>query len=299
MKVAIFYYSQTGQAEKVAKSIALPLAKDGEVVFKRIVPVEKYPFPWSMDIFFDTFPETRLGMPPSGIEPIIFSDIMDADIVIIVGQSWFLSPSLPLQSFFANETVKHYLCGKKVVFVNACRNMWLMTSYKVKAILSDTNAKLIGQIVLQDRNSNLISAITVVRWLIKGHKEGTRLLPRAGVSEKDIREAERFGRLINKCMKSGTLDDLQDMLLDAGAIDYKPCILFVEKAGHRMFSFWAKFIRKKGELRDPKRRFRVKLFYIYLHFALFLLSPFGKILFYLTWPLHNVNSHKSRDCGTN
>ena len=140
MKTVVFYYSQTGQALDAVKSICgashlnekAQGTKD-DVVYKEIRPLEQYPFPWSRYEFFDTFPETRLGMPPSGIEAIDFSDINDADIVIVAGQSWFLSPSLPLQSFFMDEQVRHYLQGRQIVFVNACRNMWLMTSRDIKA----------------------------------------------------------------------------------------------------------------------------------------------------------------------
>ena len=91
MKTAIFYYSQSGQALTAAKNIAAPLddggnndmEKKGKVIYKQIVPLQEYPFPWSKDEFFNAFPETRLGIPPSGIEPIDFTDIDDADLVIV------------------------------------------------------------------------------------------------------------------------------------------------------------------------------------------------------------------------
>ena len=136
MKAAVFYYSQSGQALKAAESICGSMS----AVYKEITPQHNYPFPWSRKEFFQVFPETRLGIPPSGIEPLDFSDIADADIVIISGQSWFLSPSLPLQSFFSDEKVKEYLKGRNIVFVNSCRNMWLMTSRKVKEYIKQAGA---------------------------------------------------------------------------------------------------------------------------------------------------------------
>ena len=195
MKIAVFYYTQSGQALNVARSICSKM-NDVSVVYKQIVPQTTYPFPWSKNAFFDVFPETRLGIPPSGIVSMDFSDVEDAGLVLVVGQSWFLSPSLPLQSFFTDEQVKQYLNGRKVVFVNACRNMWLMTSRKVKAYLSDANAKMAGQIVLQDEAPNLVSVITVIRWLIYGKKEGNRLLPSSGISDASIKESSRFGVII-------------------------------------------------------------------------------------------------------
>jgi len=295
MKTAVFYYTQSGQALSVAKSLCREM--QGEVIFKQIIPLHDYPFPWDKDEFFDVFPETRLGIPLSGIEQLDFSDIEDADLVMVVGQSWFLSPSQPLQSFFVDQKVKDYLKGKNVVFVNACRNMWLMTSRKVKAYLKAAEANWVGHIVLQDKAPNLVSALTIVRWLIFGKQKGTKLLPDAGISEKDISEASRFGRVIESAWKNNNLSRLQGELLSIGAIQYKPSIMFMEKTGHRMFGFWAKLIRRKGEQGDVRRRFRTNLFFYYLLFVLFLISPFGQLVFYLTYPLHRVGYHKDIDCN--
>lgn len=295
MKTAVFYYTQSGQALNVAKSFCREM--QGEVVFKQIIPLHDYPFPWDKDDFFAVFPETRLGIPLSGIEQLDFSDIEDADLVMVVGQSWFLSPSQPLQSFFVDQQVKEYLKGKHVVFVNACRNMWLMTSRKVKAYLKAAEANGVGHVVLQDKASNLVSALTIVRWLMFGKQRGTKLLPDAGISENDISEASRFGRVIESAWKNNNLSRLQGELLSIGAIQYKPSIMFLEKTGHRMFGFWAKYIRRKGEFGDVRRRFRTNLFFYYLLVVLFLISPFGQLAFYLTYPLHRVGYHKDIDCN--
>ena len=243
MKAAVFYFSQSGQALKVAQSICSAIDTP---VYKEIVPLSPFPFPWDKDAFFDVFPETRLGMPQTGIKPFDYSDIQDADVVIIVGQSWFLSPSMPLQAFFCDDEVKGYLKGRNVVFVNVCRNMWLMTLQKVKAYVSGAGAQLTGHIVLQDEVPNLVSVITVIRWLMYGKKERAGLLPMAGVSEKDIADASRFGEIIGRNAQNGSLagEALQKQLLSAGAINYKPTVLFMEKAGHRLFGLWAPFIRK-------------------------------------------------------
>ena len=113
MKTVVFYYTQSGQALSAARQVCNPLEAGGTVVYKQIVPLQTYPFPWSLDEFFGVFPETRLGQPPSGILPIDFTDVEDADLVIVVGQSWFLSPSLPLQSFFTDRAVMNYLSDER------------------------------------------------------------------------------------------------------------------------------------------------------------------------------------------
>lgn len=286
MKTVLFYYSQSGQALSVAKNICESME---DVVFKQIIPEQDYPFPWTKDEFFDIFPETRLGIPPSGIKPLDLSDVKDVNLVIIVGQSWFLSPSLPLQSFLADEHVREYLQGKNVVFVNVCRNMWLMTGRKIKSDINEIGAHLIGHIVLQDKHANLVSALSIVRWLMYGKKNASWLLPDAGVPDADIKGSSRFGEVILNACKKDDFESLQTNLIEAGAIDYKPSVLFLEKAGHRMFGHWARFIRKKGDFRDPHRRFRVNLFFYYLLIVLFLVSPFGQLFFYLTYPFQNKN----------
>lgn len=303
MKITVFYYSQSGQALKAARNICRPLEKSGDrpgddvrVVYKEIVPQRQYPFPWSKDEFFDVFPETRLGIPLSGIEPVDFSDINDADLVLVVGQSWYLSPSQPLLSFFKDEAIKDYLKGRPVVFVNACRNMWLMTTERIKQYVKDAQARLVGHIVLQDKTMNLVSVVTIIRWLIYGKKNATAVLPQAGISAQDLEEASRFGEVIMDSLQKNDLHGMQDRLLDQGAIDYKPSVLFLEKIGHKMFGLWAKFIRKKGGWGDRRRRFRVNMFYVYLMTVLFVLSPFAQLFFYLTYPLRHVSRNKWNDC---
>lgn len=293
MKAAVFYYSQSGQALKAAESFCSSLS----AVFKEIVPLQKYPFPWSRKEFFQAFPESRLGLPPSGIEPIDFSDIEDADIAIVAGQSWFLSPSLPLQSFFLDEGVRAFLNGRKVIFINACRNMWLMTSLRIKEYLRQAGATFSGHIVLQDRASNLVSAVTIIRWLLHGKKEATGILPPAGVREEDIKGAYRFGEVTLRVFENGDLSALQPALLEEGAIMYKPSVLAIEKTGHRIFGFWARYVRKKGGFGDKRRQGRLNLFYYYLLFVLFCLSPLVQLFFWITYPLRRVRHNKLIDCN--
>ena len=297
MKISLFYYSQTGQAAKVAKRLFAEADTSSIVVTKQIIPIRHYPYPWGKYAFFDVFPETRLSMPPSGIVPIDFSDVEDAQLVVVVGQSWFLSPSLPLQSFFADERVKSYLGRRKIVFVNACRNMWLMTSRWLKFYFQNIQSDWVGHIVLQDHAPNLISAFTIVRWLLHGKKEGTRLLPEAGIAENELQNVCRFGNIIMDAVRHQEYVDLQKRLIEVGAISYSTSILFIEQIGHRIFGLWAKFIRQKGEMGDPRRKNRVLLFYYYLLFVLFGVSPFVQLLYYLAYPLRNVKKHKRIDCN--
>jgi len=195
MKAAIFYYFQSGQTQRIAKSLAKSM---DEVEIREIKPTHKFPYPWTRHEFFDAFPESRLGLPPCKIEGKWLGEMRDIKVVVMFGQSWFLSPSLPLQAFLQDPDVRAFLQGRKVVFVNGCRNMWLMTMHKVRKALTDMGAEMVGHIVLQDDKPNLVSVLTVVRWLFYGKQERAWLLPRLGVSPSDIDRASRFGEIINQ-----------------------------------------------------------------------------------------------------
>ena len=83
LTVAVFYYTQTGQALAIARSLCAPLEAAGcRVVTREIRPVTAYPFPWSSEAFFQVFPESRLGI-ACAIEPVDLSGaVAEADLVI-------------------------------------------------------------------------------------------------------------------------------------------------------------------------------------------------------------------------
>ncbi len=297
--IAVFYYTQSGQALDIARNICHPLEENGnKVIYKAIEPEKPFPFPWTCFEFFDAFPESRLGIPTCGLKDIDLEDIANADLVVIAAQSWYLSPSLPLHIFFQDEKIKAYLKGKNIVNISGCRNMWVMAQRKIRKYIYEAGGNYVGNIVLQDNAPNLVSVLTIVRWLFYNKKEATRWLPPAGVRDKDIAASYRFGSIINETLENGNWNNLQDELMKAGAAEYKPSVVFVEKAGHRMFGFWANFIRKKGGYQDQKRAKRVWMFCYYLFFVLYIASPVGLIVFYITYPFRYVfiKRHKQEMC---
>lgn len=294
-KIAIFYYTQSGQALQIAQSVCKPLEKAGNtLIYKAIEPENPFPFPWTYRSFFEAFPESRLAIPTGKLKEIDFSDIHDADLTIISGQSWYLSPSLPLHAFFQDGKVKAYLKGKMIVNISGCRNMWVMAQRKIREYIYRADGQYVGHIVLQDRAPNLVSVLTIIRWLFYNRKEASRGLPAAGVSDADIENASRFGVIINEMLENGNPDGLQNALMREKAVEYKPSVVFVEKAGHRIFGFWAKFIRKKGGYGDKRRALRIRLFSYYLFFVLYVASPVGLLVFYLTYLLRIRSIRKSK-----
>jgi hypothetical protein len=297
MKIAAFYYTQTGQGLEILRSVCRPLAAAGcEIIYKEIVPETKFPYPWTYDAFFQAFPESREAI-GCLIRPVLLDDIADANLVIIAYQPWFLSPSIPIHGFFQDKRIRGYLNGKNVITVSGCRNMWIMAQKKVREYILQCGGKPAGNIVLQDRMPNLISVATIVRWLIDGKKTKSGILPGAGVSQKDIRRASLFGDVISNALvffEHSGFSGLQEKLVQKGAIQYKPSLAFIERAGHRIFGVWSKFVLKKGAYGSPRRAFRLKLFKYYLFTVLYLISPVALMLFYLCYPFRHKAIRKDR-----
>ena len=292
-KIALFYYTQTGQALAIADKICEPLEQAGcEIVRKEIVPEEPYPFPWSAMEFFQAFPESRLGV-PCRLKPIDLSDVEDADLVIIAGQSWYLSWSVPMHAFFQSEEMKSYLKGRKIVVTMGCRNMWVMTQSKTREYIREIGGHYVGFISLQDKTANLVSVITIVRWLFYNKKEATRWLPAAGVSQEEINRASIFGRYIYEAMEADNFSRLQENFMKEKAVTFLSTVYFIEKNGYRIWGKWAHFILGKGSYNDPKREPYLRLFCFYLFFVLYAVSPFGMIFFFLTYPFRKASLRKA------
>ena len=289
LTVAVFYYTQTGQALAIARSLCAPLEAAGcRVVTREIRPVTAYPYPWSSEAFFQVFPESRLGI-ACAIEPVDLSGaVAEADLVIVVGQSWYLSLSTPLHAFFQSPEVRAYLHGRPVVFVNGCRNMWVMTQSETRRYLREIGARYVGFIELHDRAPNLVSVLTIIRWLFYGRKEATRLLPAAGVSQRDVADADRFGLILLRTLYDGQWEQLQERLMREGAVTFIPHLYFIERNGYRMWGRWAHFVRRRGGAGDPRRQGRLRLFKAYLFFVLYAVSPFGLLFYGLTYPLRRA-----------
>ena len=293
-KVALFYYTQTGQAFRIADKICEPLEQAGcEVVRKEIVPETPFPFPWSAMSFFQAFPESRLGV-PCKLKPIDLNDIMDADLVLIAGQSWYLSWSIPIHSFFQSEEIRNYLKGRNIVVTMGCRNMWVMTQQKTREYIREIGGRYVGFISLQDKAPNLVSVITIIRWLLYGKKDATRLLPAAGVSAEDIENATVYGRIIHEAMERNDYANMQEELMKKEAVTFLSSVYFIENNGYKLWGQWARFILKKGVYNDPKREPYLRIFCAYLFFVLYVISPIGMIFYGLTYPLRRKSLRRAK-----
>jgi hypothetical protein len=141
-QVLIVHFSQTGQLDRLAKSVCEPLQQcsDIQLDFLQLQPAQPYPFPWPFLGFFRIFPETVL-MRPQPLLPLAVDASKRYDLVILAYQVWFLSPSQPMTAFLASPEAAQLLKGTPVVTLIGCRNMWLMAQEKVKNRLTELGAR--------------------------------------------------------------------------------------------------------------------------------------------------------------
>ena len=289
-RVLVVYYTQSGQLKEIIDSVLSPLT-EVTIDFLPIDTATPFPFPWTGDTFFDAFPESYLQI-PQPLQPFNLSHT-DYDLVILGYQVWYLSPSIPFNSFLQHPEAKKLLRGKPVITISGTRNMWVMAHQKVKKLLTDCGAHLVGNIALTDRHHNHISVITIVQWLFSGDKNKRYLgvFPKAGVADKDIQGASVYGTLIAPHLQTGDYTGLQQAIVAHGGVHYKRFLLSAEKKGNRLFGIWAKMIYG-----SKKRKFLLKCFRIYLYIAIWVLMPIVWLLYWLTYPLFfwKVESDKKK-----
>ncbi|MFD2822381.1 dialkylresorcinol condensing enzyme DarA [Lacinutrix iliipiscaria] len=294
--VLVIHYSQSGQLTEIVNNIATPLTNDGiQVDYHRIKMEKPFPFPWNKAAFFGAFPETFLQVPEK--VNAVPQNILNKkyDLIILGYQVWYLTPSIPINSFLNTPDAKQLLANTPVVTVIGCRNMWIMAQEKMKKTLKELQANLVGNIALVDRHINHISVITISEWMFSGKKERfLGVFPKPGVSQKDINEAVKFSPIISKYINKGDFSQLQKALLQENAVKIKPFLVTTDKRANLIFSKWAKLIQSKGDKNSQKRIFWVKFFNYYLLFAIWIIAPIVFILFLLTYifSIHKIKKDK-------
>lgn len=284
--VLVVHYSQSGQLTEIVNNITTPLAnsKDIKVVHHQIKMETPFAFPWEKKDFLNSFPESFLQIPSK--TKLLSKDILNQkfDLVILGYSVWYLSPSIPTNSFLCSPEAKQLLASTPVITVIGCRNMWIMAQEKMKVLLKDCNSKLVGNIALIDRHINHISVITIVQWMFTGKKKRyLGIFPKPGVSQKDIDESSRFGNTILEHLINNKLEGLQKNLIKEKAVLISPFLVLADKRANILFSKWAKFIYSKGHTNNEKRTIWVKMFSYYLLFAIWIIAPLVFILFLLTY----------------
>lgn len=281
--VLVIYYSQSGQLETIAQNIAKPFlnSENINVTFHEIQLEKPFPFPWNKDAFFDAFPESFLQIPTT-LKPVPEAILNTKfDLILFHYQVWYLSPSIPINSFLKSDEAKKILNNTPVITISGSRNMWIMAQEKIKTLLKEANAQLVGNVALVDRVGNLISVITIVEWMFSGvKKKYLGIFPLPGVSEKDIQESPKFGEVMLSAFNENNLEHLQPKLVEIGAVKISPYLVTVDKTANKIFNKWSNLIVKN----QKNRKKLLKVFNVYLFLAIWLISPIVYILHFISYP---------------
>lgn len=285
--ILVVHYSQTGQLDRVARSVAAPLLKDDnlQVDFLPIKPVDPYPFPWPFLRFINTFPESAHQIPcaldvqTGHLQP-------DYDLVILAYQVWYLAPSIPISSFLQSDLATRLLADTPVVTVIACRNMWLQAQEKVKTHLRRCGARLVGNIALVDAAGSIASFFATPLWVLTGRKgpHWFGLVPAAGVSQQDVDGAQRFGEAIRQRLLSDTALN-GDVLQGLNAAPVNDKLILSEKVGTRSFYLWGKLFLACGGPDSMMRKPLAALYTVFLLLMIITVVPITAVLKLLFSPL--------------
>lgn len=269
-RILVIGYSQSGQLYEILTNFLKPF-QGVEIEQVKIHTETPFPFPWTSDVFFNTMPESVLEEPVK-LAPYTLKSTT-YDLIILGYQPWYLSPSIPTTSLLKDAQFLSVLKGTPVVTVIGARNMWLGAHESVVNSIEGAGGKVVGNIPLIDRHQNLVSAMSILHWMLTGKKERKwGVLPYPGVSKKDIEEVENVGKKVFEAFQKGTYKGLQDEILATNKIDIHPSILLVEMRGKRLFLAWANLIKRKSA-NSKKRSFWVNMYKYYLLVALFIVSP--------------------------
>jgi hypothetical protein len=267
-KVLAIFYTQSGQLQDIIDNFTAPFMDAGIPVEKVMIsPKKKFPFPWSAERFFDAMPESVLAI-PGELESFQLRETA-YDLVIFAYQPWFLSPSIPATSVLKHPSLIAVLKNTPVITLIGSRNMWLSAQERVKQLLKEAGAKLVGNIVLADQHNNFVSAVTMLHWMMGGKKDRyLNIFPKPGVSDEDIAQTGVFGAIALQHLQTGNWSSLQTELVNQKAVVVKSDLMFVESRASRLFSIWANMIIKK-----KNRKMWLVVFKYYLLIALFIVAP--------------------------
>ena len=276
-KVLVLYYSQSGQLKRVIDSFVSNLPDEKiQVDLRAIEPKVRYPYPWSYYEFADEFPEA-VHMDGTEVEEIQNLED-DYDLIILGYTIWFLAPSTPIVGFMKSAQAKKIFKDKPVITLIACRDMWVMAQEKMKTLLEDVDAKLIDNVALTDQGKGIYSFITTPRWLLTGKKNEFFVFPPAGILERDIDMAARFGTRLNEALKQNKEKELKPLLSNLNAVNINGKFIATEIIATRSSKIWGKIIKAFGPKKSFGRKIGTTIYSVFLVILVFTLIPLNLLV---------------------
>ena len=293
-KILVVNYSQTGQLTRITNSITEPLLNNDsiQVDFLTIKPQVDFPFPWSFFKFFQVMPES-VYMKPIALkhndEP-----KESYDLIILSYQVWFLSPSLPISSFLQSKQAKILFDGTPVITVIGCRGMWLTAQEKIKSLIKGLNGKLIDNIVLTDDCGAGFSFLATPLWMLTGKKKPLTWVPKAGVSELDITQSQRFGFAIKERFELNEHKLTEPIMTGLQPVKINEKLIISEKVGHRSFKVWGKLLMLLGPQNSLRRSLGLCFYFIFLLTLILTVVPITALIIKLISPLFSKQINKQK-----
>ena len=292
-RVLVVSYSQSGQLARLKESFLRDVrgAEGIEVDDVVLRPAQPFVFPWRFLPFFDAFPET-VHLQPAPIEPPVLAHER-YDLVVIAYSVWFLSPAQPITAFLQSAAARQVLRDTPVITLIGCRNMWLMAQEKMKRLLANAGARLVGNVVKIDQCGSAASFITTPLWMFTGKRQAVHWLPPAGISEAEIADAARFGqRTAEALQRNETLDET--LLQHMGAVKINEKLMASERVGHRSFLVWGKLVMAVGRVSPLLRRLVLCMYIVFLLGMILTVVPIGALLKTLLAPLRREQMQRER-----
>jgi hypothetical protein len=292
-KVLVIHYSQSGQLTEIVQSITGPLRESEqiEIIWEELQPANPYPFPWPFFKFLNVFPESVLMEAPE-MKPFLFNPRDRFDLIILGYTVWYLAPSLPVTGFLKSQEAE-VMNNVPIITVVNCRDKWLMAQEKVKEHIEKSGGKLIDNIVLVHQGNALVTLVTTLRWLWAGKKKAFwNIFPSAGVNQKEIRDAERFGIAIRHALHTDKLTGGESLLKGLGAVKVDPSIIQQERAAHRHFLIWGKILSTLGKQDERLRFSALILFMLFLGCLVLISLPLTVIFQFIINPIRKNSLQK-------
>ena len=298
--ILVVSYSQTGQLTRIINSIIQPLLHHDlvKVDFLTVSPQVDFPFPWSFFKFFQIMPES-VYMKPIALKNEQNDDVNNVekqsyDLIILSYQVWFLSPSLPISSFLQSKQAKALFDDVPVITVVGCRGMWLTAQSKVKSLLSNLNARLIDNIVLTDNCGAAFSFLATPLWMLTGKKQPLTWIPKAGVSDQDIIQAQRFGIALKERFELDANKLVKPIMTGLQAVKINEKLIISEKIGHRSFKVWGKLLMLLGPQNSLRRYFGLCFYFTFLLALIVTVVPITALIIKLVSPLFSKQLAKQK-----
>jgi len=206
-KILLIYFSFSSQTNNLVLALINGLEKYNiTVVRQRLVPMEQIRFPigsirGTIRMMVATFFRKRFPIEP--IDPHCFHEY---DLIILAGPTWSYNPSGPVLSLF-DQYGERLFAGRLVLPLISCRGYWRVHWWGLKNLLGKYGARIVNVIVFCHPNPEPWRTIGVFLKLAGEVPEKKAWLAgkyrKYGHTQKQLKEAKRFGKLIGMELDQG------------------------------------------------------------------------------------------------